>query len=76
MISWWDENKAQAPADWDLVSKAGLEGGRMALQWTALVPATMAVLYLLLIVYFKATGGYKRVAIETPYETAAPGAEL
>ncbi|HEX4646705.1 MAG TPA: hypothetical protein VH598_13960 [Verrucomicrobiae bacterium] len=31
---------------------------------TAAVPATMAALYLLLILYFKARGGYKQVHIE------------
>src|SRR5258706_11054003 len=47
-----------------LVHDADLHGGRMALQVTAAIPATMAVLYLLLIVYFKAKGGYKQVHIE------------
>jgi hypothetical protein len=41
------------------VEEARLYGGRMALRWTALVPAMMAVGYLLLIVYFRAKGGYK-----------------
>ena len=36
----------------------------MSLKWTALVPLAMAIGYLLLIVYFKATGGYKQVHIE------------
>ena len=31
----------------------------MALKLTAIVPAIMAVLYLFLILYFKARGGYK-----------------
>ena len=30
---------------------------------TAAVPATMAVIYLLLLLYFKARGGYKRVEL-------------
>jgi MFS family permease len=46
------------------VHEADLHGGRMALQVTAAIPATMAVLYLLLILYFKAKGGYKQVHIE------------
>ncbi len=46
------------------VHEADLFGGRMALRMTAAVPATMAVLYLLLILYFKARGGYKQVHIE------------
>jgi MFS family permease len=75
-LEWWAANKDHAVADHELVDEAGLYGGKMALMWTAIVPATMAVLYLLLILYFMATGGYKRIAIETPYEPAAPGADL
>jgi hypothetical protein len=41
------------------VEEARLYGGRMALRWTALVPAIMACGYLILIVYFRAKGGYK-----------------
>jgi MFS family permease len=46
------------------VRSAVIYGGRMSLQWTALVPAIMALGYLLLILYFKAIGGYKQVHIE------------
>jgi len=46
------------------VHEADLHGGRTALKATAAVPATMAVCYLLLILYFKARGGYKQVHIE------------
>jgi MFS family permease len=48
-----------------LVRAAVIHGGRMSLKWTSLVPLAMAIGYLLLIVYFKATGGYKPVHIET-----------
>jgi MFS family permease len=47
---------------------ATLYGGQMALQWTAVVPATMAVLYLLLIVYFWSRGGYKAVGVHDQKE--------
>ncbi|MEO8427003.1 MAG: MFS transporter [Verrucomicrobiota bacterium] len=47
-----------------LVHNADLHGGRMALKITAAIPAIMAVLYLLLILYFKATGGYKQIHLE------------
>ncbi len=47
----------------EVIEAASLYGGRMALMLTAAVPATMAVLYLLLILYFRFTGGYKRVEI-------------
>lgn len=46
------------------VRAAVIYGGRMSLKWTALVPAIMAVGYLLLIIYFKATGGYRAVQLE------------
>jgi len=36
----------------------------MALKWTSLVPATMAVCYFLILMYFKMKGGYKAVHIE------------
>jgi MFS family permease len=62
--TWWELNKQYARDDVEPVKDAGLFGGRMALKWTAIVPATMAVLYLLLILYFKLRGGYKRVVIE------------
>ncbi|RIK82469.1 MAG: MFS transporter [Planctomycetota bacterium] len=42
-----------------LVLDAGLYGGGMALKWTAVVPLTMAVGYLLLVIYFRAKGGYQ-----------------
>lgn len=45
------------------IETAGIEGGKKALYWTAAVPATMALCYLLLILYFRATGGYKQVEI-------------
>lgn len=41
------------------VLSADIYGGRMALKWTSLVPAMMAVGYLILVVYFRAKGGYK-----------------
>ena len=48
----------------------------VALTLTAAVPATMAVLYLLLIVYFQLQGGYKRVELapETPADAPLPTA--
>jgi MFS family permease len=64
LVAWWDEAKATADNDKKLVGEASLHGGRMALKLTSFVPLTMAVLYLLLILYFKAKGGYKQVHIE------------
>lgn len=50
-----DEQKKVAAAD--------LKGDRLTLQTVSLVPATMAAIYLLLFLYFKAAGGYKVVHI-------------
>lgn len=50
--------------DDDHVKAAGLFGGRMALKLTAAVPAIMAVGYLLLLLGFKARGGYKALHVD------------
>jgi MFS family permease len=53
-------------------------GGQMALRWTSLVPAMMAVGYLLLLLYFRATGGYKQLHLDGPVEALGkpyPGVE-
>lgn len=60
---WWQMAAPFVPVDAGPVEEAGIFGGRMALKYTAAVPATMAVLYLLLILYFMTQGGYKRVEI-------------
>jgi hypothetical protein len=36
----------------------------MSLKWTALIPAAMALGYLLLILYFRTQGGYRQVQIQ------------
>lgn len=64
LVSWWENARATAGQDKPLVTDAGLYGGRMALRLTAAVPATMAVIYLLLILYFKARGGYQQVHLD------------
>jgi hypothetical protein len=43
----------------------------MALKWTAVVPATMAVLYLLIILGFMLKGGYKPVHLDLAGEATA-----
>ena len=48
-----------APKDERPVKDAQLHGGKMALTWTAAVPACMALGYLILIVYFWRRGGYE-----------------
>jgi len=42
------------------VKEASIFGGRMALQWTAVVPLAMAFGYLILVLYFRAKGGYSQ----------------
>ncbi|MGE0756789.1 MAG: sugar MFS transporter [Pirellulaceae bacterium] len=63
LAAWWSNASATAATDKAPVDQATLEGGRMALKVTAIVPAIMAALYLMLILYFKATGGYKAIHV-------------
>lgn len=64
LAAWWEGAKANAAEDKKPVQTAGVFGGQMALKLTAYVPMIMAVLYLLLILFFKAKGGYKAVKID------------
>lgn len=45
------------------VQDASITGDRKTLQADALIPAAMAVIYLLMLIYFKAIGGYKPISI-------------
>ena len=47
------------------VHKASIDGDRKTLLADAAIPATMAVIYLLLLLSFKAIGGYKPVQISS-----------
>jgi MFS family permease len=60
----------QRSVEEQVVGAADLHGGRMALRYTGLVPATMAVCYLLLILYFKSVGGYKALTVDLEETTA------
>ncbi|TWU05884.1 MFS transporter [Stieleria varia] len=51
---WWEANKEFADVDAGPVAEATLHGSRMAIRVTALVPAAMAILYLILLLGFKA----------------------
>ena len=64
LAAWWETARATADKDSAPVTAATLMGGRTAMKVTAAVPALMAVLYLVLILYFKARGGYKAVHLE------------
>ena len=50
---------------------AEVAGSRKTLKVDALIPTAMAGIYLLLLLYFKAIGGYKAVHIVDPKATAA-----
>ena len=62
--TWWQGAKGTAEADMTPVNEATLHGSRMALKLTAIVPAVMALCYLLLMGYFKSIGGYKALTID------------
>ena len=58
LFVWWQTAKEYQEPDKEPVEDAGIFGGRMALRWTALVPFSMAIGYLILILYFRSKGGY------------------
>lgn len=71
LLAWWNEQAfPNAEMDKPLVTAASLEGGRMALKLTALVPLTMFVCYTLLFLYYKARGGYKARHVVEKEESA------
>ncbi len=46
------------------VHKASIEGDKRTLKADSIIPGTMAVIYLLMLLYFKSIGGYKPVTID------------
>ncbi|MDH4124067.1 MAG: MFS transporter [Gammaproteobacteria bacterium] len=67
-----DELSAAEVEERAVLEEASIRGGQSAFRWTALVPLTMALGFLLLIFYFRALGGYKAIQLEkedeaTPY---------
>jgi MFS family permease len=65
LAQWWEGAKNYIDVDKKPVEEAGVYGGRQALKLTALIPATMAVGFLLLVVYFRMRGGYKAVHLDS-----------
>ena len=64
---WWQSTGEEtAGADRPRLDEATTYGGSMALIYTALIPAFMAVCYLLLVIYFHFKGGYRQVHIDAP----------
>ena len=57
------EAKEKTPEQ-QAVVKADQAGDRATLKMDAYIPATMAVIYLLLLLYFKSIGGYKPLTVE------------
>ncbi len=54
----------QLPAEQRTVAEASMTGDRHTLKADSFIPATMAIIYLLILLYFKAIGGYRPVHIE------------
>jgi len=59
LSAWWDKAKVDADKDRKPIAEATLYAKQKSLTWTAAVPAMMAIGYLILILYFRAIGGYK-----------------
>ncbi|MEQ1827276.1 MAG: MFS transporter [Pirellula sp.] len=56
------ENKSRTPDD-EVVVAADQQGDRSTLKADSFIPAAMALIYLLLLVYFQTIGGYKPIAL-------------
>jgi hypothetical protein len=62
---WWNSRgKPNYEVDKKPVLEAKMDGMKLALLYTAFVPAALAVGFLLLMLYFKAIGGYKQLHVE------------
>lgn len=62
---WWDEQgKPNYEADKPKLDETRLYGAKQALLYTAVVPAVMAIGFLLLVLVFALKGGYKQVHID------------
>jgi MFS family permease len=62
---WWVRNgEPNAKSDAAPLGDARQHGAKTALLYTAIVPLVLAVGFLILILYFMATGGYKQVHID------------
>jgi MFS family permease len=69
LTTWWTDAKPHFANEDEKPLKASvLDGSRKAMLVTAAVPATMAVMYLLMILGFKARGGYKIKGVEAATE--------
>lgn len=57
-------SEKKATPEQEQVVKSSIQGDRNTLKADSFIPATMAVIYLLLMIYFKAIGGYRPLRIE------------
>jgi len=48
----------------ELIAKSDIQGNRMVLKYDSLIPVGMAVIFLFLMLYFRAIGGYRPLSIE------------
>jgi MFS family permease len=58
------ELAASITPEQETIAKADIQGNRKVLKVDSLIPAAMAVIFLLLLLYFRAIGGYKPVTVE------------
>ena len=65
----------QRTGEQKLVAAADMRGDRRTLKADSFIPATMAVIYLLLFLYFRSIGGYKPVHIVAPEQPGSKPAE-
>jgi MFS family permease len=63
---------AQRTPEQQLVIESDMQGDRRTLRADSFIPAIMALIYLGLILYFRAIGGYKPLAIEEKHRTRSP----
>lgn len=64
-----EANKAESPTpDQEAIVAAGIVGDRQTLKADSAIPATMAAIYLLIMLYFMSIGGYKPVHIDESLE--------
>ena len=47
-----------------MAHRASIDGDRKTLRYDSIIPGIMAVIYLLMLLYFKSIGGYKPVTID------------
>jgi len=72
LSGWWDDVLSNADQDRQPVTEATLHGSRMALRCTALLPALMALGYLILIRHFRSKGGYQEIHLGSPITEPQP----